>query len=396
MNARERLDAVMKFEPVDRSLLWEFGYWSGAVRRWYREGLPRKVGVPDFLGDGQGVIGEGGAFDPTDPSRPAATDLHDYFAMDEGIRRIPLVNYFAPAIPEVVLEDHGDWYLWRDDMGLIRRDRKDRATLPEYVAWPVASRDDWEKLKAERLQPILEDRLPAQWPEFVAEYRDRAYPLAIAGRHGFYGTPRYLLGDERILTMFYDDPALVHDIIDYLADFWVALYDQVLSQIKVDLALIWEDMCYKTASLISPAMFREFMLPAYKQLTGCFRDHGIRHVLLDTDGNCWQLIPLFIEGGVTGLYPFEVNAGMDVREVRQAFPDLQILGGIDKIQLAAGRAQIDAELEKVPGMLRQGGYVPYVDHLVPSDISWANFDYYRTRLNQIVSETPFEGRARTA
>jgi len=32
--------------------------------------------------------------------------------------------------------------------------------------------------------------------------------------------------------------------------------------------------------------------------------------------------------------------------------------------------------------------VPYVDHLVPSDVSWANFEYYRTRLNQIIRETP--------
>jgi uroporphyrinogen decarboxylase len=39
-------------------------------------------------------------------------------------------------------------------------------------------------------------------------------------------------------------------------------------------------------------------------------------VLLDTDGDCTKLIPGFLEGGVTGLYPFEVQAGMDVRRVR--------------------------------------------------------------------------------
>ena len=391
MNARERFHAVMSFESVDRGLRWEFGYWCGALRRWYREGLPPKVGVPAFLGDGQGVLGEGAAFDPTDPTRPLARDPHEYFGMDEGMGKIAVLNYFAPPIPETVLEDHGDWQLWRDDMGIIRRDRKDRTSLPEYVNWPVASRGDWERLKAERLRPTLDGRLPARWPELLSEYRGRTYPLAIAGRHGFYGTPRYLLGDERILTMFYDDPALMHEIIDSLAEFWISLYNQVLSQTSADLALIWEDMCYKAGPLISPAMFREFMLPAYKRLTGCFRDHGIKHILLDTDGDCWQLIPLFLEGGVTGLYPFEVNAGMDIREVRRAFPRLQILGGLDKVQLAAGRAQIDAELEKVSGLLRQGGYVPYVDHLVPPDVSWANFEYYRTRLNQIVRDTPIGG-----
>jgi len=26
--------------------LWEFGYWAGTVRRWYKEGLPEIDGIP--------------------------------------------------------------------------------------------------------------------------------------------------------------------------------------------------------------------------------------------------------------------------------------------------------------------------------------------------------------
>ena len=32
MDTRARFLAVMNFEPVDRTLLWEDGYWLGAVR----------------------------------------------------------------------------------------------------------------------------------------------------------------------------------------------------------------------------------------------------------------------------------------------------------------------------------------------------------------------------
>ena len=385
MNARERFLAVMGFEPVDRTLLWEFGYWSGAVRRWYREGLPKQQGIPDWLPDGKGILGEGIYWDPTDPTRIFGADLHECFGLDEGLRQVPLNIYFNPPFEEVVLEDHGDWVVSMEKTGIIKRDRKDRASLPDYVGWPVKTREDWERLKAERLQPTLEGRLPANWSDFLKEYPNRTYPLAIGGQQGFFGTPRYLLGPENLLVSYYDDPDLIHDTVSYLASFWASIYDQVLSQVKPDIALIWEDMCYKAGPLVSPATFREFILPGYRKLTGVFRDHGVNCIAVDTDGDCWKLIPLFVEGGVTCLYPFEVNANMDVSKVREAYPKLQMFGGVDKVAMAVGKEQIDGELKsKVAPVLKTGGYIPYCDHLVPPDVSWQNFVYYRRRLAEVI------------
>jgi uroporphyrinogen decarboxylase len=133
-------------------------------------------------------------------------------------------------------------------------------------------------------------------------------------------------------------------------------------------------------------MIREFLLPCYQRFTGFLRDHGIRSVLVDSDGDCRLIIPILMEGGISGLMPFEVNAGMDVVEMRKTFPRLQILGGIDKTQLALGKEAIDRELEAkvTPGMLRHGGYIPHVDHQVPPDVSWEDFKYYRQRLAALI------------
>ena len=53
---------------------------------------------------------------------------------------------------------------------------------------------------------------------------------------------------------------------------------------------------------------------------------------------------------------------MRVAEAREAFPRLQILGGLDKIALAQGMAAIDAALERVPFLARlcvfRGGFQP--------------------------------------
>jgi hypothetical protein len=59
-------------------------------------------------------------------------------------------------------------------------------------------------------------------------------------------------------------------------------------------------------------MFLELILPCYKKLTGMLRDHGVKIMMVDSDGHIWKLIPLFLEGGVTCMGPMEVAAEMDV------------------------------------------------------------------------------------
>lgn len=382
MNSRERFLATMEFANVPPPK-WEFGYWAGALRRWYGEGLVLQSGIPDNWPDGNGVYGGAGAWAP---GREFDKDVRDTLGLDEGMQRVAVNNFLCPLFREEVLEEHGDWFLLRDRNGMVVKQKRQRDSLTHFVRGPVETRDDWERLKAERLRPTLDGRLPRNWKEMVAGYRSRTYPLGIGGSQGFYGTPRLLFGEVQVMTAFYDCPDLVRTIINDLADFWIELYAHVLDETDVDLALMWEDMAYKTGPLISPAAFREFLLPAYKKLLGFFRERGIRVILLDCDGNVWRLLPLFVEGGVTGVYPFEVMAGMNVVEVRRAFPSLQILGGIDKTALSKSPAAIDSALKDVPWMLSRGGYIPYVDHFVPPDVSWSNFRYYRARLNELVNK----------
>ena len=136
--------------------------------------------------------------------------------------------------------------------------------------------------------------------------------------------------------------------------------------------------------MISLAMVREYMLPYIKRIGDFLKAHGVRHILLDTDGDCNSVIPLFIEAGVTGMYPFEVHCGMDIVKVRQQYPRLQIMGGISKSEIAKGRTRIDEILKPVEAVLKTGGYVPFADHFVPPDVSFENFSYYRSRLNEMI------------
>ncbi len=390
MNTRERFLAVMHFEPCDRTLLWEMGYWRGTLDRWYSEGLPKKTGLDKQVPWGELVFGPGLPWQP-DTTWPLDRDVAETFGFDLGMQRVPVRYWLYPEFEERVLEDHGDTQVIVDANGVTKLVRQDAGSKPTYLAWPVSDHDDLERLFAERLQPHPRQRLPDNWADLVRQYRDRDFPLAIHGYPcGYFGTPRELLGVENLLVAYYEKPELIKDLCQRLTDFWITLYDPILDQVHPDLALFWEDMCYKSGSFISPIMFREFLMPYYKQITSFFRDHGIDIILVDTDGNCNELIPLFLESGVTGLYPFEVRAGMDIVQVRTSHPRVQILGGLDKTRIAAGRAAIDEELEhKLPFMLQHGGYVPYTDHLVPPDVRWEDYIYFRKRIHEMVARNGF-------
>ena len=81
----------------------------------------------------------------------------------------------------------------------------------------------------------------------------------------------------------------------------------------------------------------------------------------------------------------EVNAGMDVARLRREYGrDLLMTGGIDKRALADGPRAIDAELERCIPVALEGGYIPTVDHSLPPDISYANFQYYWRRKKEML------------
>lgn len=379
MTDKMRFQALMHFEPCDRVLFWEQGFWGGAVDRWYAEGMVRHFGVEGDPAYGDTVRG------PATPIAPGDRICHDVRAgagLDMPSLRVPVELFLSPPFEETVLEDHGEQVVMRDAMGIVKRMPKTKNSIPHFLSWPVTGWADWEQLAAERLNPDTPDRFPRDWAAQVERLNAYDGVVAIGGHPcGFFGAPRYVMGEIALLMGFLDQPDLVRAMVNHMADLWASLYDRILSEVKVDCIHIWEDMSFKNGPLISPRLFREFLVPAYQKVTDVARSHGVDVVLVDTDGDCSLLIPLMLEGGVTGLYPFEVQAGMDVRAIRKAYPKLQILGGIDKKALAMDRAAIDAELRRcVPEMIAKGGYIPMADHQIPPDVSWENYRYYRNRI----------------
>ena len=408
MNLRERFLEVMSFNTDVHSIKWEFGYWGETVKNWYASGLPCKNYPslptevttptsslyipawthrgPDVLPNGIGVLA-GGLYWPTQ-GFPLDKDVRAFCGMDGPQKMVDVNLHFCPMFESRVLDEDEDSLLYTDIDGVTRKFLKAQATIPAGMDWPIKDRATWEKVKSERLRlDNIKDRFPANWDALLAEYRSRDYPLAIGGYpFGMFGTPSHLMGYEHLFEMYYDDPALVHDIENTFTELWIAVFEEVLGQVEVDHIHFWEDISMGKGPMVSLATVREFMLPYYKRIIDFLNSRGVKIILLDTDGDCNALIPLYIEVGVTGMYPFETLCGMDIVKVRNEYPQLQMMGGIPKSEIAKGRDAIDSVLKPVEEVLATGGFIPFGDHFIPPDVPWEYFLYYRKRLNELIDK----------
>jgi hypothetical protein len=85
---------------------------------------------------------------------------------------------------------------------------------------------------------------------------------------------------------------------------------------------------------MSPAMFRELMVPRYARTTRLLRNHGVTTNILDCDGSIHQLFPL---AGSRSTACSRSVAHTDAFRLRKEFGDLLLLGGLDKRALIGGK-----------------------------------------------------------
>ncbi|MDR2376792.1 MAG: hypothetical protein LBD96_10195 [Treponema sp.] len=352
LDNRERMIRSILGQDVDRLPLTIFDPWPETVERWKREGYPEDA------------------------------DYNTYFGFDRGwgvFSHIGVNLGYYPAFESKVLEDRGRTKIIQDGAGSILEVMAGSYSLPKFIRPAVSDWESWEKTK-ERLNPRSPERYPdweaevKRFTESDSEVRIGCYP------YGLFGTLRDMMGVEELLVNFYDQPELIHDMMDYLTDFWLAIYEETARHIQIDNIHIWEDMSGRQGPLISPAMFREFMTPNYKKIVAFAKDRNIPIVSVDTDGNMDVMMTVLSEAGINMVLPFEVQAGCDVVAIKKQYPHIGLLGGINKLALTKDRKAIDAELDRVDPLFHQSGYIPNLDHAVHLDISFDNFKYFVEQL----------------
>jgi hypothetical protein len=357
MNLRERYLRNMRFEAVDRIPLMEVGVLEDTLERWYGEGLPRWV--------------------------RDLRNLEDYLDLDRSwnCNWLPIHEQIYPAFETKVLEETETERVISDPLGVVYRQRKHQPTIPQFMHFPVENEADYDRLRP-RLNGMAAGRYPVDFDDDLRWRSERGEIIGISFQ-GFFGFPRELMGFENLCMAFCDQPQLIRRMIADRVQFAKDLFARLLGTGQLNFVQIWEDMAYKAGPMISPRMVREFMLPAYQELVSLFRAGGVELIMVDCDGDMRSLLPIWLEAGVDGVHPCEIAANCDPLEIRRRFPGCRLQGGMDKRAIATGRAGVDAELRHIQPLLKEGAYIPSIDHFVPYDISYKTYLYYVERRREL-------------
>ncbi len=323
------------------------------------------------------------------------------FVGEDEIIGIGKVNFDPiPPFEEKTIKEDGNMRIWIDHRGVKRMDAINQPTegfAPrKYLEFPVKTSDDWKRMKKrfdfhtpERFIPTKDKNKEETFnPDVYRIFHGNEYwedridvcnrsdePVRL-GVPGLFWTARDFTGFENLSVMFYDQPSLVHEIMEYWMWFIMEMLEEPLNHIKIDEVVISEDMAYKTASMISPAMMRKFMLSRYQRLYDFFKNKGVSCVVMDTDGYNGQILEVFYPSSIDGIEPMEIAANNDPERYLKKNSRLFIQGGIDKRELRFSRKGLRKEVVRRYRVAKKyGGYIPTVDHGVPPDIPLRNFLY---------------------
>jgi len=371
MNQKERLNSILKFKNTDRVPFFEIALWEQTVDVWREQGLPDSAADADlFTGN-------------------------EYFGL-EGYDLVLFNLTFPEPCPEERKVSEDERYIrFIDGMGRTRVALKEgtvrsmRASMDNYIDFPIKNRGDFVRIK-KGYEKNHQDRLPADWQKVLGDLRKSTRPSTFLDRYfasfGYYSMLRNWMGTEGLSYMFYDDPKLIHECLEFLTDYITGWMEKPLKEAAFDLYYIHEDMAGKSGPLVSPELFRDFFSPYYRKYVAFLKRCGVKNIIVDTDGNFEVLIPDFLEAGVEGFGPIERAAGLDPVKLREKFGrSFFMIGGIDKRELAKGKKEIDREIEYVlPPLLEKGGFIPTVDHSVPPDVPMENFVYYLKKKREVI------------
>jgi uroporphyrinogen decarboxylase len=360
LTPRERFRRTMHFQAVDRVLHREFGYWDSVKDRWLAEGhLPY-----DLPRNADGEISH--------------TAVESFFGCDRMVDAGAPVGAGHPRPIEIVAEKDGK-ITYRDEFGILCEEVKEGIrSIPHFLEFPIKDRPTWEAFRDEFLVINDDWRVKSEQEiEAIARrLRSSEYPVGIHFG-SFIGKIRDWVGFENLSYLTHDDPDLVEEMIAHLTELMLTHLPPYLDKIEYDYASGWEDIAFNSGPLVSPKTFRNIILPYMKPVMRMLRQHGIDVIYTDCDGNIGALLPLWLEVGLNCMFPVEIRAGNDPVQIRMDYGrDVLMLGGFDKFALLKSKEAILDELRRLEPVMRDGGFIPHVDHRCPDGVQFELYQYY--------------------
>lgn len=139
------------------------------------------------------------------------------------------------------------------------------------------------------------------WDQFKlnAEAIDREeYFVTCFVAPGVFEQLHYLMGVDDCLMNFYEEPEEMKALIDYITDYELKYAKLLCDNFHPEALLHHDDWGSYRSSFMSPAMFDEFIVPAYKKIYGFYKENGVEIIVHHSDSYAANLVPSMIEMGI--------------------------------------------------------------------------------------------------
>ncbi|MCL5105353.1 MAG: hypothetical protein M1133_14750 [Armatimonadetes bacterium] len=383
MTNRERILAILNYQPYDRLPLLHFGFLSETLTKWKNEGhLTQEEYEASLQGDGHIAL------------YPLTKRLG--FDIEYSLGFCPATRLYPPFERRVVEElPDGSRKVMTTD-GAIVLEKDQAGGIPMEFDHVLKGRKEWEELFKPRMQFDM-DRINSAMVNCETEMRrfdqgGREYLmrdnrenhyLLVCG--SLYGSIRDYIGMENLCYLAADDEVLLIEIIDTVGELCYRCVEESLKTgIKLDIAHFWEDICFKNGPLVNPRFFAEHVGPHYRRITQLLASYGIELVSLDCDGLIDSLVPIWLENGVNVMFPIEVGTwDASVEPWRKEYGrQVRGIGGMRKHVFARDYRAVDEEIERLKRLVDLGGYIPCPDHRIADDAKWENVQYYCEKMRE--------------
>ena len=153
----------------------------------------------------------------------------------------------------------------------------------------------------------------------------------------------YMLSDERGLLIEWFDALCRHEKrrISRCADFKLS-----------PLACIYCDIASKQGLMFAPGFLREEYFPRLRMLIDEWHNHGIK-VIYHSEGKITPVLQDIVGAGADGINPLEPDI-LNIKKIREDFPDLIFWGGIDNNELLC-RGSVEEVEQAVKDLIKDAG-----------------------------------------
>jgi uroporphyrinogen decarboxylase len=248
------------------------------------------------------------------------------------------------------------------------------------ASWPLGMAINPREISLELVELIENMKVSDEDIQEVVEGIDEANnEIAVFGSvRGAFGFLFILLGPENLSIALYEEPELLHRLIEASDTYWTQLGLKLI-EAGCTALYVANDLGMNGQTLISPAHLREFFFPSMHKQIQAWKQAGGR-ILLHSCGNVDAVLEDLADMGIDAITNIQVHAGMNLASVKKRIGDrVTIVGNVDATGVLCQSDQqliANAIREVIDTAGQDGALIIATDHSFHAGIPSENVHFF--------------------